>query len=123
MIVLGASRARTLSTLINSPIANSTFVVDKKVIGNIDPCVSPQMFPSEHEITYIKPAQPNTTYNKSSKSSVAKAIKKNDPKICLVPEESPMNIENSNCWDGKSTAIMDLKSKRLLFFILMSKIL
>lgn len=81
------------------------------------------MFPSENEITYIKPAKPNMTYNKLPKSPIAKTSKKVNDKICLIPDESPMNVENSN----QSSAKFDSKTKRSLFFcsffIVLSKML
>lgn len=73
ILFLGASRARALSTFmdispIDCPKANSTFVVDKKCLEDLEECLSPQMFSPEIK-TSKKPANPNETYNMPMKSS------------------------------------------------------
>lgn len=71
ILFLGASRARALSTYMDiapiDPKANSTFVVDKKCLENLEECLSPQMFSPEIK-TSKKPTNPNETYNMPIKS-------------------------------------------------------
>lgn len=98
---LGASRARALSTFldippIECPKANSTFVVDKKFMENIEECLSPQMFSPEIE-TGKKQANPNETYNMPIKTSAINGC-----------------AENSN---SVSSTKISSKKIRYLFFI------
>lgn len=96
--LLGASRARALSTFmdithIDFPKANSTFVVNKKNMDNIDECLSPQMFSIENGLN-VKPVNPNETYNKSTSSTTMNIPKKLD-KNNIIPEKSPVLIKNN----------------------------
>lgn len=75
------------------PKANSTFVVDKKFMDNIDKSLSPQMFPFENEISK-KPIKPNETYKMPTTS---KAV--NTTKILgsnKTSEESPISVKSNS---------------------------
>lgn len=79
---------------IDCPKANSTFVVDKKCLKDLEECLSPQMFSPEIK-PGKKPPNPNETYNMPIKSSTKKA-----------------SVENSNPTSIK----VDSKKKRYLLF-------
>lgn len=79
-------------TPIDFPKANSTFVVNKKTMNNIEECLSPQMFSIENGLN-IKPINPNETYNKptlSTTMNIPKKLDKND-----TPEKSPVLSKNN----------------------------
>jgi len=90
LFVLGASRARALSTFmdiapIDCPKANSTFVVDKKLMLNVDECLSPEMFSPVKAINE-KSTNPNTTYNKPTNS--VNTAKNSSKKIDIIPVQN-----------------------------------
>ncbi|XP_022169640.1 inner centromere protein-like [Myzus persicae] len=93
-----ASRARALSTFMDiapiaCPTANSTFVVDKKMMRNVEEPVSPGMF-SPDIGTHIKETNANKTYDLTKRLSAKNPTKKLGIIIDL-PEESPISTENS----------------------------
>lgn len=90
---------------IDNPKANSTFVVNKKLIENIEECLSPDIFPLGNE-TYIKPKNPNKTYD----MPLTRASKKLDKNVNLIPEESPVNVKASSV----SSAKVSTKKNRYL---------
>jgi len=111
-----ASRARALSSLvditsIDGPKANSTFVVDKKLIKNNEDCSSPDIL-AIHSETYVKPNNANETYLLSKNAS-----KMLDGNINLIPVESP-NVKNNSVASAEKATIKKksenspLKNKR-----------
>ncbi|XP_025207670.1 inner centromere protein-like [Melanaphis sacchari] len=112
-----ASRARALSTLMDiapiaCPTANSTFVVDKKCMKNVEECVSPGMFSPDNR-AHIKETNVNTTYDMPKKSLAANRTKKLGKIIDLIPEESPISVENSNSTQSQTLNKLKLKKKSL----------
>ncbi|CAH1709420.1 unnamed protein product [Aphis gossypii] len=112
-----ASRARALSTLMDiapiaCPTANSTFVVDKKCMQNVEECISPGMFSPDNG-THTKKANANTTYDMPKKSLAINQTKKLGKIIDLIPEESPINVENSNSTQNKTLNKCNSKKKSL----------
>lgn len=105
VIVLGASRARGLSTFIddiaplNCPKGNSTFVVDKNCKENIEEFLSPQNMFSPENNTFIKPTNTNQTYhipvqsktNLKKKSNENVNLKTNDTPPCVQDPESEVH--------------------------------
>lgn len=82
---------------LNCPKANSTFVVDKKFMDDIDECLSPEMFsPVTDSKTKLNP---NATYNKPIKSTAINetvSLGKKTRSSGKLPENaSPENIKNN----------------------------
>lgn len=122
-LFLGASRARALSTFmdvssIDCPKANSTFVVKKNCLENVEECLSPQMFsPVKSNETYIKPNNSDKTNSmaSTSKTNVTKKLSKN---INLLPEEPSPIKSNSNITTNKSSTKATTKKKGyILLFV------
>lgn len=85
---------------LDCPKANSTFVVDKKLLGNKDD-LSPDIFPIDND-TYIKPN--NATY------MLAKNASKNlDININLIP------VESSKVKDSRVTSVKKANKKERYF--------
>lgn len=98
-------------TPIDFPKANSTFVVNKKIMDNIDECEkSPQMFSIENGLN-IKPVNPNETYNKPTSSTTMNVPKKFD-RNNIIPETSPVLGKNN-----LSTTKLGSKNKRYYSFV------
>jgi len=89
-------------TSIDCPKANSTFVVDKKVLENMEKCLSPEIFPRENE-TYIKSINPNKTYNMPS-TNTPKQLDKNN---VLISEDCEKD-------SSVSSAQVSVKKERYL---------
>ncbi|KAL5234941.1 hypothetical protein ACI65C_002351 [Semiaphis heraclei] len=111
-----ASRARALSTFMDiasipCPTANSTFVVDKKVMRNVEEPVSPGMF-SPDIGTHIKETNANKTYDVTKRLSAKNPTKKLGI-IVDLPEESPINTENSNSKQPETLVKINSKKKSL----------
>jgi len=123
--VSGASRARALSTFMDiasipCPTANSTFVVDKKVMRNVEEPVSPEMF-SPDIGTHIKETNANKTYDLTKRLSARNPTKKLGI-IVDLPEESPISTEHSNSKQPETLVKINLKNKKYKFFFLIFKI-
>lgn len=111
-----ASRARALSTFMDlapiaCPTANSTFVVDKKIIRNIEKSVSPGMFSPEIG-TRTKETNANKTYDMMKGFSAKNSTKKLE-KIIDLSEESPIKVKNSN--STQPQALIKFNSKKKSF--------
>lgn len=117
--ILGASRARALSTFMDiapiaCPTANSTFVVDKKIMRNVEDSVSPGMF-SPDMGTHMNVTNANKTYDLAKRLSAKNPTKKLGIIIDL-PEESPINAENTNSTQPETLIKLTSKNKRYTFF-------
>ncbi|XP_029343527.1 inner centromere protein isoform X1 [Acyrthosiphon pisum] len=111
-----ASRARALSTFMDiapiaCPTANSTFVVDKKNMRNVEEPVSPGMF-SPDIGTHIKETNANKTYDLTKRLSARNQTKKLGIIIDL-PEESPISAENTNSTQPETLIKLTSKNKSL----------
>ncbi|VVC29157.1 Hypothetical protein CINCED_3A004368 [Cinara cedri] len=88
-----ASRARAISTFIedsnpfNGPKANSTFVIPKKDMGNVEEFLSPHNMFSPEKDSNIKPTNANHTYNIKIQSKT-NLKKKSDKTVDLITEDS-----------------------------------
>lgn len=101
---LGASRARAFSSdvdiaPINFPKANSTFVVDKKFKGNIEDCLSPEMFSPNND---AKPNNLDATHNVPTKSTLMNTTKVLGKHMNLISEESPISVKKSKTLAAQS---------------------
>lgn len=94
------------------PTANSTFVVDKKMMRNVEEPVSPGMF-SPDIGTHIKETNANKTYDLTKRLSAKNPTKKLGIIIDL-PEESPISTENST--QPKTLIKSNPKKKRYNIF-------
>ena len=97
------------------PTANSTFVVDKKIIRNIEKSVSPGMFSPEIG-TRTKETNANKTYDMMKGFSAKNSTKKLE-KIIDLSEESPIKVKNSNSTQPQALIKFNSKKKRYIFFI------
>jgi len=97
------------------PTANSTFVVDKKFMRNLEECVSPEMF-SPDKGAHMKETNANTTYDMPKKSLTINQTKKLGKVIDLIPEESPISAENSNSTQPQTLSKLNSKKKRYNIF-------
>lgn len=97
-------------THIDFPKANSTFIVNKKNMDNIDECLSPQMLSIENGLN-IKPVNPNETYNKSTSSTTMNIQKKLDSNN-IIPKKSSVLTKNN-----LSTTKLNSKKKRYYSFV------
>lgn len=100
--MLGASRARALSsdvniTPIDCPKANSTFVVDKRLMDNIAECLSPEMFSSDNGAG-IKSDNLNVTYNMPIKSILANTTKVCGKQIKLITDEPAISTNTKTAF-------------------------
>lgn len=96
------------------PTANSTFVVDKKVMRNVEEPVSPGMF-SPDIGTHIKETNANKTYDLTKKLSAKNQTKKLGIIIDL-PEETPIRSENTNSTRSETLTKLNSKKKRYTIF-------
>lgn len=71
---------------LDCPKANSTFVVDKKLMEGVEECLSPEMFSPIKKS--IEQQNPNTTYDVSNKSKRLKGKKDSGQNMNLIPEET-----------------------------------
>jgi len=101
------------------PTANSTFVVDKKIMKNVEEPVSPGMF-SPDIGTHIKETNANKTYDLTKRLSARNQIKKLGI-IVDLPEESPISTENSNSKQPETLVKLNSKKKRCIFFFIYSR--
>lgn len=85
----------------DGPKGNSTFVVDNKLVKNIEECLSPQMF-SPESVTYIMPSNPNQTYNMPTKSTSVNVTKCMGKNLNIIPENSLISEIDSNSAAHKS---------------------
>lgn len=126
VIVLGASRARALSSFmddlipLNCPKANSTFVVDKKGMGSIEEILSPQNMFSPENKTYIKSQVDNQTYNMPIQSKTI-LNKNSDENVNLKTEDSPHDVKNSNTVVHKRTTRSSSKKNWYFFKIIFTR--
>jgi len=101
------------------PTANSTFVVDKKVMRNVEEPVSPGMF-SPDIGTHIKETNANKTYD-LTKGLPAKTQTNKLGIISDLVEETPIRSENTNSTQPETLTKLNSKKKRYTI-ILISKI-
>lgn len=92
-------------TPIACPAANSTFVVDKNLIKNMEECVSPEMFSPDS----AKESNANKTYDMPQKLSKIKKLVK---PIDSIPEEA---AENNKFKQPQPLTICNSKKKRYFF--------
>jgi len=96
------------------PTANSTFVVDKKMMRNVEEPVSPGMF-SPDIGTHIKETNANKTYDLTKRLSARNQTKKMGI-IVDIPEESPISAENTNSIQSGTLIKLTSKNKRYTIF-------
>jgi len=96
------------------PTANSTFVVDKKIMKNVEEPISPGMF-SPDIGTHVKETNANKTYDLTKRLSTRNQTKKMGIIIDL-PEESPISAENANSIQPETLIKLPSKNKRYEIF-------
>lgn len=82
---------------------------------NVEECISPGMFSPDNG-THMKKTNANTTYDMPKKSLAINQTKKLGKIIDLIPEESPINVENSNSTQNKTLSKLNSKKKRYNIF-------
>lgn len=124
MLFLGESRARALSTFMNAsfidcPKANSTFIVNKKCMGNAEECLSPLMFsPEKTNKTYIiKSTSSDKSYGIASTTETNATKKLNKNIISLPKEPFPINVNCHSVTNKSSTKTTTKKKGYLLLFV------